>query len=93
MKVWGGTEEKVAALSEEKGFLLPKTAAIGIESKIRLQEEITAPVTKGQVLGTLSYEKDGVTLQEFPIVAEKDVPALGVFDVFKRLLSITLWGK
>lgn len=58
--------------------LLPKSASGKIERKTVLSENVTAPVKKGEVLGTVTVTLDGEQLGEIPLVASKDVERLTV---------------
>ena len=58
--------------------LLPKSASGKIERKTVLSENVTAPVKKGEVLGTVTVTLEGEQLGEIPLVASKDVERLTV---------------
>jgi len=53
-----------------------------IESKADLIEEITAPVSKGAIVGTVSIYKEGALIAEVDAVASNDVPEGGILSVF-----------
>ena len=57
-------------------ILLPKTASGKVERKTVLSENVTAPVKKGDVLGTVTVTLGGEQLGEIPLVAEEDIPRL-----------------
>lgn len=44
---------------------------------VELDESVTAPVLKGQQLGTLRVEAGGRLLREIALAAAQEVPALG----------------
>ena len=72
-----GTEKTVGIKPQSTlNILLPKTASGKVERKTVLNENITAPVKKGDVLGTVTVTLDGEQLGEIPLVAEEDVPKL-----------------
>lgn len=72
-----GTEKKVGIKPQSTlNILLPKTASGKVERKTVLSENVTAPVKKGDVLGTVTVTLDGEQLGEIPLVAEEDVPRL-----------------
>ena len=58
--------------------LLPKSASGKIARKTVLSENVTAPVKKGEVLGTVTVTLEGEQLGEIPLVASKDVERLTV---------------
>lgn len=72
-----GTEKTVGIKPQSTlNILLPKTASGKVERKTVLNENVTAPVKKGDVLGTVTVTLDGEQLGEIPLVAEEDVPKL-----------------
>jgi len=60
---------------------IDETADI-ITSKLVLEEEITAPVSKGAIVGKMSVYKSGELLGEYNAVAANDVPKGGPLSVF-----------
>lgn len=78
-----GTQKKIAVKAENTlNILLPKTASGNIERKTVFKEDITAPVKKGEVLGTVTVTMGGEQLGEIPVVAAEEVE--------KLTLSVTL---
>lgn len=56
----------------------------GIEKKITLSEEITAPVKKGDVIGRAVYYLDGEDIGSVEILAQEDVEEAGFLDYLKK---------
>ena len=85
--VRGGISQKVTPVYEKdfSYLLLNGESATSIEKRIELPEEIAAPVTKGQVLGKLSYYHQGKKLGDVSILADSDVDAAKYFDYVKRV--------
>ena len=85
--VTGGISQKVTPVYEKdfSYLLLNGESATSIEKRIELPEEIAAPVTKGQVLGKLSYYHQGKKLGDVSILADSDVDAAKYFDYVKRV--------
>lgn len=72
-----GTEKTVGIKPQSTlNVLLPKSSSGKIERKTVLNENVTAPVKKGDILGTVTVTLDGEQLGEIPLVANKDVPRL-----------------
>jgi D-alanyl-D-alanine carboxypeptidase (penicillin-binding protein 5/6) len=46
-----------------------------IETSVSLPATVTAPVTRGQQLGTVRVSRDGVLVVSVPLLADADVPA------------------
>ena len=56
-----------------------------IEKKLTLPKELTAPVEKGQVIGSLSYYHNNEKLGETAIVAPETIEAAKYPDYVKRV--------
>ena len=77
LEVIKGTEKTVGIKPQSTlDVLLPKSASGKIERKTVLSENVTAPVKKGDVLGTVTVTLDGEQLGEIPLVANEDVERL-----------------
>ena len=69
-----GIEKSVnAILSENCGVLLKKGMEGSVVQKMQIEPKLSAPVTKGQKLGTITYSLDGNVLQTVDIIAENEV--------------------
>ena len=83
-----GTRKKITVRAENAlNILLPKTASGNIERKTAFKEDITAPVKKGEVLGTVTVTMGGEQLGEIPIVADEDVGKLTLSVTLKWILK------
>ena len=77
IQVLKGTQKTVEALPQGTlNVLLPKTASGNIERKTVLSENVTAPVKKGDILGTVTITLNGEQLGEIALVAKEDVKRL-----------------
>ena len=77
MEVLKGTQKTVEVSPQSTlNVLLPKSASGKIERKTVLSENVTAPVKKGDVLGTVTVTLDGEQLGEIPLVAKNSVKRL-----------------
>jgi D-alanyl-D-alanine carboxypeptidase (penicillin-binding protein 5/6) len=80
LKVWKGEAEAVSAGVDTDIFAaIPKGTNDKIKAELVTQQPLTAPVAKGQKVGSLKVSYDGRPLGEYPVVAMKDVPLAGVF--------------
>lgn len=76
------------------GIIVRAGTAGGIEPKVSLPEDITAPVKKGDVLGSVLYVRDGETLLTVDICAAEDVKQMTfAFAVKRSLLNLLSFGK
>lgn len=87
--VRGGKNDCVKAAAERGGYVFaPKS---GGEDKIRteyiIDEDIKAPVKKGDRVGEAIIFKNGVEYDRINIVSLEDCARAGVFDYFKKAAS------
>jgi len=82
-----GTADSVAAVPAETVELLVEKAQRGsITTQVVLEEQITAPVSKGQKLGTLTVKSGEQVLRQVSMVAEEGVPRLTWGELFVMVL-------
>lgn len=81
----GNKNEVEAILKEDSGTLIKKGLDKNIEQTITLEENISAPVQKGQKLGEVSFALDGEVLSTVDIVAKDDVEKIGLFSIIKKI--------
>ncbi len=70
-----GTENFVnLSVANDKITIVPADTEIkNIKESISINNEVKAPISKGQVLGKLTYSLDGKVLGEIDLIAESDV--------------------
>ena len=81
----GIKNELDAVLKENSGTLLQKGSDKNVEQTLTLEENISAPVTKGQKLGEVSFTLDGEVLSSVDIVAKDNVEKIGLFSIIKKV--------
>ncbi len=85
-----GMEDSVGAVpAGETALLVDKSQRNAIESEIRLEAFVTAPVSRGQRLGTLTIRCADQTLAQVPLVAEQPVTKLTTVDLALRIFRRT----
>ena len=82
-----------AILGSDTQMLIDKAKKGSITTEVTLAESITAPVTKGQVLGTMTVKAGDNILAEIPLVAEEDVPRLTWWDLFVKVIKRVAMAK
>ncbi len=83
-----GKEAFVTAVpAQDPLFLIDKQQASGVRITVELEKNITAPVSQGQRLGTMTVSVGDQVLSQIPMVAEKAVLRLGFWDIFLDILS------
>ncbi len=83
-----GQQEQVKAVPGEfESLLINKNQKNQITQHVQLEETVTAPVRKGQRLGTLTLQAGDQTLAQIPMVAETSVERLSLWQIFKGVLG------
>ena len=89
-----GTKGQVAAVpGEDPKLLIDKSQRGSVSTEIALQENVNAPVSKGQQLGTLTVRCGEQVLTQIPMVAEESVPRLSWGQVFAKILRKASMGN
>ena len=82
-----------AALGEATGLLIDKSQKSAVTTEVTLEEQVTAPVTRGQQIGTLSIKSGEQTLRQIPLIAAEGVERLTTGDIFVRVLRKAAMAK
>ena len=86
--VKNGKEKKVTAISKENAnILIEKQNANKIKTHINIDNNLQAPVEKGQVVGELIITSDTQTLAKVPLISDRSVKRKGASDYFVHLLK------
>ena len=88
----GQVDSVQPVLQGENQILLPKTALANIRQELILLEDLTAPVTAGQNLGTLNVYEGETLIVTIEIVAANEVEKVSIFGAFVNFLSLLLHG-
>ena len=74
-----GIETNINATVENtSGVLIPKGKEKQIEQNVFVQDNLSAPVYKGQKVGEITYTLNGETLDIIDLVASSDVESIGL---------------
>ena len=88
-----GIADCVTAVPAEDVELLVEKAQRGaVTTEVSLEESLTAPVSKGQKLGTLTIKSGDQILSQIPMVAGEEVRRLTWGEIFVRLLQKVAMG-
>lgn len=89
-----GTLDTVTAGVADTGALLIDKSQKGmVTTEFTLEPEVTAPVSKGQRLGTMTMKAGAQILKQVPLVAEYSVPRLQFGQLFIRMLKRLAMAK
>ena len=88
-RVWYGVEDSVNLVVPEDLYLtIPRGSKDQLEALVVSDEDIEAPLTGGQSLGSLTISFEGEPLLETALVADRSVEEAGIFsrlwDAIKR---------
>lgn len=79
-RVWSGKAPEVSlGLTKDIFLTLPRGRQDALKASIGLNENIKAPITAGQALGTFTVELDGKVLASEPLVAQEAVEQANIF--------------
>ena len=94
--LWYGAEDFLnLTIADDVTLTYPRGEKKNLAAEITVDNEIKAPITAGQVLGSLEVSLNGKSLISVPLVAEKDIAEAGflsrIFDwillFFTQLIS------
>jgi len=80
-KIWMGNKDTLALGVDEDTFVtLPRGQAKNLKASFVLEQELEAPISKGEVVGKLYYQVDGEDVAEYPLLALEDVEQGSLFS-------------
>ena len=88
----GTAAEITPVLADETPLLIDKALAAGVETRVCVDESVTAPVEAGQTLGTLTITSGSQTIDERDLIAPESVGALRWGDVYLQMLRALCMG-
>ena len=89
-----GKQDQVAAqLGQEGSILIDKGQKNSVTTEITLEEQLMAPVSQGQKLGTMTVKAEDQVLSEIPLVAAVPVEKLTFGDLFLLILRRAAMAK
>lgn len=88
-RIWGGdTDEVELGVIDDVVITLPRGQRNNLNANFELNEELQAPISKGQTVGSVYLQLDGEDMASFPLVTLHDVEEGGIFkqltDYFKK---------
>ena len=82
-----------AVPSGQDAMLIDKGQKNSVTTEIELEQQVKAPVSKGQRLGTATIRSGDQILAKIPLVAEEGVQALAWWDIFVVLFKRSVGAK
>lgn len=87
IKVKNGMENSVQLKYEIPKDIITESAKSQLEAKIELPEEIEAPVTENQQLGTVSFYSGEEKIAEYPILSSGSSKEVNFQDIFAFMIK------
>ncbi|MGQ9009541.1 D-alanyl-D-alanine carboxypeptidase DacF [Bacillus stercoris] len=89
VKVKKGKQKFIELTTSEPISILTKKGEDmnNVKKEIKMKDNISAPIQKGQELGTLVLKKDGEVLAESPVAANEDMKKAGFITFLKRTMG------
>ena len=75
-----------AIVEKDSGALISKGKESNVEKVINLDENLSAPIKKGQKLGEISFNLDGKTLSSVNIVAKENIDKINFGNMVKFII-------
>ncbi len=89
-----GIGKTVTAIpGEETALLIDKAQKGMISMALTLDESVTAPVSRGQKLGTMTIKAGEQVLAQVPMVASEAIPRLTFWQIFEQVLRRIAMAK
>ena len=88
VSVIGGVSDTCGTEYPTFTALLQKGKHKSVQTELLLDERVSAPIRKGDRVGTIRYILDGDVLAEADITATEDVPKIGFFELLRRMFGI-----
>ena len=82
-----------AVLGDSSGMLMEKARKSGVTMELSVEESVTAPVSRGQRLGTLTVKTGDQILKEVPLVAAEGVERLSYGELLGMVLKRAAMAK
>jgi len=83
----GMSQEVNIVAQSDLSILTEKGEESGINTKVEAPDRLSAPLSKGQVVGKITAEQDGKKIGEVKLVIAQDVKKAGILDIVKKVLE------
>ena len=91
--VLGKSAQVEAVIRGDSAMLIDKGQVNTVRYETQLEESVTAPVSTGQRLGTLTIYAGQQVLKQLPLVAAEPVQRQSFWDIFQNVLKKICFGS
>jgi len=83
-----GVQQEINAIYETSpSFLIKKGEESSITYELSINDNVQAPITEGQLLGSIKYSLNGTQLGTVNLVADSSIQKVGLLNMSKDVLS------
>lgn len=93
VRITGGVCNTLKTMHEAFSATVEKSRLSKIEKRIDMPEKLSAPIAKGQKIGTITYMVDGKEIGVSDILAAETVEKVDFFSLFPKLFSWFLMSE
>ena len=87
ISIIGGKASECKTISSEFTCVLPKNRVSSVEQVVELPKKLSAPISRGDVVGKIIFKVGGTSIGECEIRAIENIPKISFFDIFCRALA------
>ncbi len=81
-----GTSESINLIYEKDvGTVIKKSSSENIVEDVIINENLHAPVSKGDIIGTITYSLENSKIASVNLIAETDIPKITLINIFKKI--------
>jgi serine-type D-Ala-D-Ala carboxypeptidase (penicillin-binding protein 5/6) len=93
LKVWLGKKNLVEAVVEKNIYLtVPKRKKRSVKAEMEYEGPIEAPISKGDVLGTLNIYINGELSEKVKLLSNEDIKRSNIFSRLFKSFNYLVWG-
>ncbi|PCH84806.1 MAG: serine-type D-Ala-D-Ala carboxypeptidase [Piscirickettsiaceae bacterium] len=90
-RIWQGSQERLpVGLADNLYLTIPRNEYKELDANLRIQPQLMAPISKGQVIGTAQITLKGKTISKQPLIALQSVSKGSMMQVLKDKLLLML---
>lgn len=93
LPIYSGVEDSITVCSEGFSAVINKSDIKRVSLIFDIPDKISAPIYKGDTVGSIRFEIDGKHLGEVRLFVKRDVDKIGIFGLFGRILHTVLTGN
>ena len=93
VNVMGGTKDYASVYSSSFCKIVSKADKKRIEKSYSIPESLTAPLSSGEIIGSVTYSLDGEVIGKSDLFVKEEIPKIELFDLFFRIIKVIFTGN